>query len=143
MLLILFLQPAKDRNRFLDARLADIDWLEPPRQRGILLDVLLVFVERGGADAMQIAASERRLQQIGRIHRALGLTGADERVHLVNEQDDASGGSSHFLEHRLETLFELAPVFGARDERPHVQSKQLLVSKALRYVALDDSQRET
>jgi hypothetical protein len=34
------------------------------------------------------AASQRGLQHVGRIDRALGRAGADERVQLVNEQYD-------------------------------------------------------
>ena len=37
-------------------------------ERGVLLDVLAVLVERGGADGMQLAASQRRLQHIARVH---------------------------------------------------------------------------
>ena len=74
--------------RILDRRLGDEHRLEPARQRRVLFDVLAVFVERGGADAMQFAARQRRLQQVGRVHRAVSLAGADQRVHLVDEQDD-------------------------------------------------------
>ena len=70
----------------------DEDRLEAPGERGVLLDMLAVFVERGRADAMQLAARQRRLQQVGGIHRAVGLAGADQRMHLVDEQDDAALG---------------------------------------------------
>ena len=72
-------------------RLVDVDRLEAPRQRGVLLDVLLVFVERGGADAMQFAARQRRLEQVRGIHGAVGLAGADEGVHLVDEENVGAG----------------------------------------------------
>ena len=62
--------------------------LEAPRQRRVLLDVLAVLVERGRADAVQLAARQRRLEHVGGVHRALGLAGADQRVQLVDEQDD-------------------------------------------------------
>ena len=92
VLLVFVLQAAQDRDRVLDRRLGDEDRLEAARQRGVLFDMLAVFVERGGADAMQFAARQRGLQQVGRIHRAVGLAGADQRVHLVDEQDDAAFG---------------------------------------------------
>ena len=38
--------------------LADVDRLEAALERGVLLDVLAVLVERGGADAAQLAAGE-------------------------------------------------------------------------------------
>ena len=88
--LVFLLDAAQDRDRVLDRRLADEDGLEAPRQRRVLLDMFAVFVERGGADAMQFAARQRRLQQVGGVHRAVRLAGADQRVHLVDEQDDVA-----------------------------------------------------
>ena len=142
MLLVLVLQAAQDRDRVLDRRLADEDRLEAPRERGVLLDVLLVFVERGRADAMQLAARQRRLEQVRGIHRAVGLAGADQRVHLVDEQDDAAVRRRHLLQHGLEPLLELAAIFRAGDQRAHVEREQLLVLQALRHVAVDDAQRQ-
>ena len=44
------------------------------------------------------------------------------------------GGIGHFLEHRLEPLFELAAVLGAGDQRAHVERDDLLVLEPLRHV---------
>ena len=142
VLLVLVLQAAQDRDGVLDARLVDEHRLEAPRQRGVLLDVLAVFVERGRADAMQLAAGERGLQQVGGVHRAVGLAGADDGVHLVDEQDDAAARRRHLLQHGLEPLLELAAVFRAGDQRAHVEREQLLVLQAVRHVAVDDAQRQ-
>ena len=142
MLLVLVLQAAQDRDGVFHARLGDEHRLEPPRERRILLDMLLVFVERGGADAVQVAARERGLQQVGGVHRAVGLAGADQRVHLVDEQHDAAVGRHHLVEHGFQPLLELAAVFRARDHRAHVEREQLLVLQALRHVAVDDAQRK-
>ena len=73
-------------------RLVDEHRLEAAGQCRVLLDMLAVLVERGRADAVQLAARQRRLQQVRRVHRAVGLAGADQRVHLVDEQDDAAAG---------------------------------------------------
>ena len=99
MHLVFVLEAAQDRDRVLDARLVDIDRLEAPRQSGVLLDVLLVFVERGGADAMQFAAGQRRLEQVRGVHGAVGLAGADDGVHLVDEQNVGAGRGGHLLQH--------------------------------------------
>ena len=142
MLLVFVLQAAQDRDRILDRGLADIDRLEAPRQRGVLLDMLLVFVERGRADAVQFAARQRRLQEVGRVHRAVRLAGADQRVHLVDEQDDAAFGGGHLLQHGLQPLLEFAAIFRAGDQRAEIEREQLLVLQALRHVAVDDAQRK-
>ncbi len=49
--LVAFAQAAQDADRVLDGRLADEHRLEPALERGVLLDVLPILVERGRADA--------------------------------------------------------------------------------------------
>ena len=71
-------------------RLADQHLLEAALERGVLLDVLAVFVERGRADAVQLAARERRLEHVAGVDRAFGLAGADHGVQLVDEDDGAA-----------------------------------------------------
>ena len=86
--LVFLLQAAQDRDRVLDGRLVDdrpAGSAAPARRPSPRASV---FVERGGADAVQLAARQRRLEQVGGVHRAFGLAGADEGVHLVDEQDD-------------------------------------------------------
>ena len=80
------------RDRLLDRRLVDEDRLEAALEGGVLLDVLAVLVERGRADGVQLAAREHRLEQVGRVHRALGRAGPDDRVQLVDEQDHPAVG---------------------------------------------------
>ena len=57
-------QAAQDRDGVLDRRLIDHDRLEAAFQRGILLDVLAIFVERGRADAVQFAAASMGLSRL-------------------------------------------------------------------------------
>ena len=90
MRLVALLQAAQDRDRVGDRRLADEDRREAPLERGVLLDVLAVLVERRRADAAQLAAREHRLQQVRRVDGALGRARADDRVQLVDEEDDAA-----------------------------------------------------
>ena len=62
--------------------------LEAPLERRVLLDVRAVLVERRRADGTQLTASEHRLEQVARGDRALGGTRTDDRVELVDEEDD-------------------------------------------------------
>ncbi len=49
----------------------------------------------------------------------------------------------HLVQHGLQPLLELAAIFGAGDQRAHVERQQFLVLQALRHVAIDDAQRQT
>ena len=142
MQLVLLLQAAQDRDRILDRRLGHEHGLETPRERRVLLDMLAIFVERGRANAVQLAARQRGLQEVRRIHRAIRLARADERMHLVDEQDDAALGRRHLVENGLQPLLEFAAIFRAGDQRAHIEREQLLVLQRFRHVAVDDAQRE-
>ena len=85
---VALLQPAQDGDGVLDARLIDHHRLEAALQRGVLLDVLAVFIERGRADGAQFAARKLRLEHVARVHRAFARARADDGVQLVDEQDD-------------------------------------------------------
>jgi hypothetical protein len=88
VVLVLDADALEDGDGVLDGGRLDLHVLEAAVEGGVLLDVLAVLVERGGADAVQLAAGERRLEDVGGIHRALGRTGADDGVKLVDEDDD-------------------------------------------------------
>ncbi len=84
--------------------------------------MLAVLVGGGGADDLDLAARQGRLEDRGGVERALGGTGADERVHLVDEQDDALVLDD--LGHdALEAVFELAAVLGAG--RPRAETSRV------------------
>ena len=88
MRLVALLQATEDRDRVHDRRLVDEHRREAPLERRILLDVLAVLVERRRADAAQLTAREQRLEQVRGVDRALGRACADDRVQLVDEEDD-------------------------------------------------------
>src|SRR5436190_578348 len=114
-------------SRVFDGGLVDEDLLEAPLERRVLLDVLAVLVEGRRADRMQLAAGEHRLEQVRGVHRALRRARADDRVQLVDEQDDPAVRVLDLLEDGLEALFELAPELGAGDEGAEVERDDALV----------------
>ena len=140
--LVLFLQAAQDGDGRLHAGLAHQDLLEAALQRGVLLDVLAVFVQRGGAHAMQFAARQRRLEHVARVHRAFGLAGADHGVQLVDEDDGLAFVLGQLVQHVLQPLLELAAVLGAGQQRRHVQRQHALVLQRLGHLAGDDALRQ-
>src|SRR5690606_11370862 len=65
-----------------------------------------------------------------------------ERVHFIDEEDDAAFGRRDLAQNRLQALLELATELRARDQRAHIERQQLLVLQALRHIAVDDAQRQ-
>ena len=137
--LVLLLEATQDRDGVLDGRLAHHNGLETTGERRVLLDVLAVFVKRGRADRVQVATSERRLEDIAGVHGALGGTRAHDGVELIDEQDDLALGLLHFLEYGLQAILELAAVLGAGDQRAHVELDKVAVAQGARHVAGHDT----
>ena len=136
--LVALLEPAQDRDRVRDGRLADEDRLEAPLERGVLLDVLAVLVERRRADRAQLAAREHRLEHVRGVHGALGRAGADDRVQLVDEEDDLALRALDLGQDGLQPLLELAAVLRAGEQRADVERPDPLALQPLRDVAGDD-----
>ena len=142
VVLVALLEPAQDRDRVVDVGLADEDRLEAPLQRRVFLDVLAVLVERRRPDRAQLAAGQHRLQQVGGVDRAFGGAGADDRVQLVEEEDDLALGLLDLGQDRFQPLLELAAVFRAGQQRADVERDHAPVAQALRHVAVDDPLRQ-
>jgi len=94
------------------------DRLEAALEGGVLLDVLAILVERRRTDAVQLAAGEHRLQEIARIHGALGGARADDGVELVDEEDDLALGRLNLLQHGFQALLELATYLAPATSAP-------------------------
>ncbi len=143
MRFVLLFQTAKDGDRILDIRLVHQHRLKTAFQRGVLFDVLAVFVQRRRADHMQLAARQHRLEQIAGVHGALGFTGADNRVQFVHEEQYLPLGGLHVFEHGLKPLFKLAAVLRARDQGAHIERDDAFVFEPLGHVAADDALGKT
>ena len=101
--------------------LLDLDDLEAARERGVLLEVLLVFGPGRGGDRAQLAARQRRLEQVGGVALPGLAAGADHRVRLVDEQDDRLRRGLHLLDDRLQPVLELALDAGAGLQQAEVE----------------------
>ena len=140
-LLVAILHAAQDLDRLALGRRIDLDRLEAALERAVLLDVLPVLGRRGRADAADLAARERRLEDVGGVERAFGRPRADQRVQLVDEHDDVRV-LGQLLHDRLEALFELPAILRARDDQRDVERQQALVGEEVRHVAVDDLLRQ-
>ena len=117
VLLVAVAQALQDLDRVRNRGLLDLDRLEPALERSVLLEVLAVLVERGGTDGLELAACEHRLEDARGVDRAFGRARTDERVQLVDEQDDVAARAD-LLQHLLEALLEVAAVAGPATSAP-------------------------
>src|SRR6266567_2231347 len=116
----------------------DLDGLEAALEGAILLDRLAIFSGRGCADALDFAAAQRRLEDVGGVERALGGACTDEGMELVDEDDGVL--IFHQLFHDgFEALFKLAAVLGAGDDERKIQSEHALVGEEGRDFAVGDA----
>ncbi len=143
MRFVFFFQSPKNRNRVGLAGFVHHHRLETPFQRLVFLEILLILIEGGRTDSPQFPARQGRLQNISRVHGPFALSGSDQRMDLVDKQDDLAFGLHHFVHDRLQALFELAFIFGSRDEGAHVERKYLFTLQVFRHVASDDTMRQS
>ena len=141
--LVALLQTSQYGYGILYGRLVRHNGLETTLKRGVLLDILAVFVEGGRAYAVEFAARQHRFQKVAGVHCAVALAGADDEVDLINEQQDTAFALLDLVEHRLQTLLKLALVLCTGDERAHIQREQLAVLQVRGNVAAHDTQSQT
>src|SRR4030095_3032091 len=67
-------------------------------------------------------------------HRAVNRTSPDDRVHLVDEEYHVFG-TADLVHHRLDALFELAPVFCACNHQRQIERDHASVPQQLRHIA--------
>src|SRR5579863_10303573 len=139
---ILLLETAEDCDCVFNVGLANENDLEAAFESGIFLDVLAVFVQRGCADRAEFAASECRLQHVRGIDGAFCCSGSDQRVQLVDEENDLALSVLDLLEHCLKAVFEFAAILRAGEHRSEIEGHYALALENFRDVARDDPLRQ-
>src|SRR3989338_5664926 len=140
--LVLLLETAQYRYGVLNRGLCHKHRLKSARQRGVFLNVLLVFLERRRSDSAKLPARQRRLQHVGSVQRPLRRTGPDNRVNLVNEEDDPSLGPLNLFHNVFEPLLKLAAILGASDQKAQIKRDQFFLFERFGNLALCHAQRK-
>ena len=135
VLLILFPQALQNLQCSLLVGLTYGNRLETTLQRGILFDVLAVFIQSCCTDDLDLAAAESRLQNIGGVYGALSGACADNGVQLVDEKDDVTVLFS-LLHYLLDTVFKFAAVLSTGYHAGKIQRQQLFVQQLFRHFTL-------
>ena len=141
MLLVFVPESPQNLDGLVNRRRLDLHGLKTAFERGVLFDVFAIFVQRGRADTLHLAARKRRLDDVRSVHRAFRRTGADDGVQFVNEQNNVLRAAD-FIHHRLDALFKLAAIFRARDHERQVERDDALVAQQIGHVAFGDFLRQ-
>ena len=137
--LIALFQPTQDGDGIFLTGLADQHFLETALQCCVFFNIFPVLIQRGGADTVQLAPGQGRLQHVAGIHGTFGFTGAHHGVDLVNEQDDLAFLFRQLIKHCLQALLKLTPELGAGNQCAHVQRQYFLVFQAIGHLSVDDT----
>ena len=119
-------QTLEDLDGILDGRLVHRHRLEPSLQGAVLLDGLAVFIKGGGADDLDLAPGKSRLQDVGSVHAALGISCTHDVVDLVDHQDDVTQ-LFDLVDEALHPLLKLAPELSPGHQRRQVEEVDLLI----------------
>ncbi len=139
--LVAVAQALQNSNGFLLAGFVHRHRLKTPLQRRVLFNIFAIFVNGGCAHALQLAPGQGRLQDISSVNRALRAACANQRVQLVNKEDDFAGFAD-FLHHLLQTLLKLAPIFCARQQAGYIQGNNAFIRQRLRHRTSHNSLRQ-
>src|SRR5437764_561286 len=127
VLFVFLAQTFKDLYGFLHRGWLDDYGLEATLESAVLLDVLAVLVECRRTDALQLATRKRWLEHVAGVDCAFRSARADQRVQLVDEENDVLV-LRDLVHDRLEALLELTAILGARNYRRHVQRQYAIIA---------------
>ena len=88
VLLITRFDITQDLQSFFRRSRINDHFLETTFQRTVFLDILTIFIQSSSANALNLTTSQRRFQHIRRIHRPGSGTSANNRMNLIDKEDD-------------------------------------------------------
>ena len=89
---------------------------------------------------MKLTARKHRLQEVARIHCAVGLAGTDYRMKLIYKEDYFALCRLYLFKNGFQTLFKFAAEFCTGDERTHIKRENLAVFQIFGNIAADYTQ---
>ncbi len=135
---IFFFEPPQNGDAVFHRRLFDQHRLKASFQSRIFFDILAVFVQGRSPHTAQGAAGQRGFEHVGCIHRTFGRPCPDQCVQLIDEEDHLTLGGLHFFQDGFQPIFEFPAVFGAGNERPHVERHKSSVFQCFGYITGHD-----
>ena len=140
-LLILLADAHEDLYGIFFIRWRNLHGLEAPLQRAVLLDRLPILRRRRRPDALDLAAAQRRLQNVRCIQRTLRRPCTHQRMQFVDE-DDAVLVLHQLLHDGLEPFFKLPAILRSRNDQREIERKHALLREEARNLAVGDLLRQ-
>ena len=81
--------------------------------------MLAIFIESRRANHVQLAARQRRLEDIGRIHRTFRGASANQQVQFINKKNNITL-FFHFSNYLFQPILEFATIFSTGNHRRHI-----------------------
>ena len=85
---------------------------------------------------MQFTSGKHRFQHIACIHGSVCLTGSDDQVKFIDEEDDLSLAFLYFFKDGFETFLEFTTVLRTCNQCTHIQRKNLLILQSFRNITI-------
>ena len=130
-----------DGNGLLHGRLCHRHRLEAAFQCRILLDVFAILGVGGGTNNLDVTPGQRRLEDVGGVHAALGISGTHQIVNLVHHQNDVAA----FLNlgnQALHPAFKLTPKLCSCHQRRQIQQEHFLVPQLVGHITGNNPLRQ-
>src|SRR4029079_12734922 len=105
---------------FFVARRLDVNRLEASLQRSVLLNMLSVFIESRGADALDLTARQGGLEHVGCIDGSFCCPCSHQCMEFIDEDDDVTC-LDDFLHHDFQPFLKLAAVFCSCNQGTQIQ----------------------
>jgi len=131
--LVLFLKPAEYGYSFLHSGLAYVNLLKTPLERGVLLYILLILVQRSRPYTAQLSSGKCRLKHVRRVYSPFRRSCADDGLQFVYKKYYAAVGFFYFLKDRLKPVLELAAKLGSGQHGTDIERHQPFVPKIFRH----------
>ena len=136
---IAFFQATQYWNSIFHCWFIDHNRLETTFQCRILFNIHTILIQCRSTNTMQFTSGKHWFEHIAGVHSAIGLAGTDNRMQLINKQNDLSFTLLHFFKNRFQTLLEFATVFRTRYQGTHIQRKDLLVFESFRHISANNT----
>gem|GEM_PF-6865395 len=138
----LFKRISESRNNLDSDRFTwfvDIDFLESALESRILFDIFLVLSECCCADDTNLPPSHCRFEDISSIECPFGSSGSDNRMNLVDKENDFIFHLRCLIDNLFDSSFELSSILGSSNHPAEIETHNSLVLHSEWDIALGDT----